>query len=127
MPSDQVASVADLFRSLTAVLEESATRQMCSGEEALQQSGLTMEAAVKAVEQAQDSFERSTVLNLLAVAQQHPEWGVKVFDDRPTLSHDEEVRGIVIFPLPLSTGFFRHGQTTTSFTLRSHTKSLYSG
>ena len=111
MPSDQVASVADLFRSLTAVLEESATRQMCSGEEALQQSGLTMEAAVKAVEQAQDSFERSTVLNLLAVAQQHPEWGVKVFDDRPTLSHDEEVREKIIFPL--SSGFFWHGQTTT--------------
>ena len=101
MPSDQVDSVADLFRSLTAVLEESATRQMCSGEEALQQSGLTMEAALKAVEEAQDSFERSTVLNLLAVAQQHPEWGVKVFDDRPTLSHDEEVREkVIIFPLP---------------------------
>ena len=113
MPSDQVDSVADLFRSLTAVLEESATRQMCSGEEALQQSGLTMEAALKAVEEARDPFERSTVLNLLAVAQQHPEWGVKVFDDRPTLSHDEEVKEKIIFPLLLSSGFFWHGQTTT--------------
>ena len=89
-------SVADLFRNLTVVLEEAATRQMCSGEttvegEPADDDGLTAQRALEAL-----NADRSTVLSLLAVMEEHPEWGIRVIhDDRPSpvqqSSSDEEV------------------------------------